>query len=111
MNSPLAFIVIVLIWVALAVVAVLLTSKPVYQCPSGKAVALTVARHGDALPVLSCLSAAGIDAQVAEETSKAFLRRLLYRCMIVGYLGEPPGPWHVVVPRSDLVRAQSCLGQ
>ena len=89
----------------------LLTSKPVYQCPSGKAVALTVARHGDALPVLSCLSAAGIDAQVAEETSKAFLRRLLYRCMIVGYLGEPPGPWHVVVPRSDLVRAQSCLGQ
>ena len=78
---------------------------------SSQAVLVTFKRHDAALPVLACLTAAGVDAIVAEESAKPSARRLFYRFMVVGYLGEPPGPWYVVVSQADLGKARACVGQ
>jgi hypothetical protein len=109
--SGLAFITVLVVWLLIGAGAVLLTRRPPFQCPPSQAVLVTVKRHDAALPLLACLAAAGIDASVAEETAKPFVPRLLYRFMFVGYFGEPPGPWHIVVPQADLGRAQACVGR
>lgn len=111
MFTFLVFILVLAVWVLIGAGAVLLTQQPPFRCAPGQVILATVKRHEAALPVLACLSTAGIDASVAEETAKPFAKRLLYRFMVVGYLGEPPGPWHVIVPQADLVRAQACMGQ
>jgi hypothetical protein len=109
--SVVVFILVLAVWVLIGAVAVLLTRQPPFKCPPSQAILATVKRHAAALPVLACLSAAGIDACVTEETAKPFAWRLLYRFMIVGYFGEPPGPWHVVVPQVELGKAQACVGR
>lgn len=111
MFSVLVFILVLAVWVLIGAGAVLFARQPPFQCPPSQAILVTVKRHAAALPVLACLSAAGIDASVAEETAKPFAWRLLYRFMIVGYLGEPSGPWHVAVPQVDLGKARACVGQ
>jgi len=110
MFTLLVFILVVVVWVLIGAGSVLLSQQPSFRCPPGQAILRTVKRHADALPVITQVSGSGIDAMVAEETAKPFFRRLLYRFMFVGYLGEPPGPWHVLVPQSELDKAQACLG-
>jgi len=69
-----------------------------YVCPPDKAIVLTVKQHPDALAPLAQLVTAGIDAEVVAQIS-----------MPPGYLGEPRGPWHIVVPTRDFARASACL--
>ena len=96
--------------IVLSVVATLLTRQRPYECPPGRSVALTLSRHTDGLPVLAALLAAGIDADLIEETAKPLWRRaLFYRLYAPTRPYEPAGPWHVVVPTSAMPEVERCL--
>jgi hypothetical protein len=95
--------------VVFSVAWVLLTRRPPYECSPDKAIVSTVKRHSDALPVLAGLLAAGIDADVVEETGGSFLRRVAYRFFVGGYRDRVGGPWCVVVSRDAESNAHACL--
>jgi hypothetical protein len=105
-------------WLGIALLGILLVSivigivtrKPPYACPPGKTIAATVRRHSEAGPMLVVLSAAGMDAQVVEETAKPLWRRLPHLLYAWYPPHEPQGPWHVVVDEAQLAEAQRLLG-
>ena len=109
MNETWLLVVLVLVGMLLFAVAwVLLTHRRPYECPPDRIVVATVKRHADALPIFACLLAAGIDANVVEETGKSFARRVTYR-FFLPRAGEVTGPWYVVVPRDAQRQARGCL--
>ena len=97
--------------VAIVLVVALLTREPPYEPPPGMAIATSVRRHKDALPLLVRLSQARIDAQVAEESGKSLWRRLPLLLYSLYPERKPSGPWYVLVSTADLSEAREVLSQ